>query len=241
MSTYNQQTLAELGAYERPPMLEKEGNFVPPKPDLVFHTAPIVVETDHSAFTVQLSTAKPTQDLSHTNRQSTPIIKEWVSDSEDESETTTPQIATSFVQSTEQVKPPRHSVQPDCDYHAKKKAQPTPRNYAHMGYNKQNASFPKKHPQKHIVHAAVLTKSKPVYVTAVRPVSTAVPKIMMTRPKHAHSIDTKSKLTFRRHITRSKSPKTSNSPPRVTAAQALVVSAAQDYELAARLRAEEQS
>nr|GFC20923.1 hypothetical protein [Tanacetum cinerariifolium] len=72
----------------------------------------------------------------------------------------------------------------------------------------------------------VLTKSKPVYVTTVRPVSVVVPKIMMTRPKHAHSIDTKSKLTFRRHITRSKSPKINNSPPRVTAAQAPVVSAA---------------
>nr|GFA55091.1 hypothetical protein [Tanacetum cinerariifolium] len=61
---------------------------MPPKPDLVFHTAPIAVETDHSAFTVQLSTCKPAQDLSHTNRPSAPIIKDWVSDSEDESETT---------------------------------------------------------------------------------------------------------------------------------------------------------
>nr|GEW65842.1 hypothetical protein [Tanacetum cinerariifolium] len=86
------------------------GNFMPPKPDLVFHTAPIAVETDHSAFTVQLSTAKPTQDLSHTNRPSAPIIELWVSDSEDELETTAPHIAPSFVQSTEQVKPPRHSV-----------------------------------------------------------------------------------------------------------------------------------
>nr|GEX31072.1 hypothetical protein [Tanacetum cinerariifolium] len=88
------------------------GNFMPPKLDLVFHTAPIAVETDHSAFTLHLSTAKPTQDLSHTNRPSAPIIEEWVSDSEDESKTTAPQIAPSFVQSTEQVKPPRHYVQP---------------------------------------------------------------------------------------------------------------------------------
>nr|GFD36517.1 hypothetical protein [Tanacetum cinerariifolium] len=41
---------------------------MPPKPDSVFHTAPIAVETDHSAFTVQLSPAKPAEDLSHTNR-----------------------------------------------------------------------------------------------------------------------------------------------------------------------------
>nr|GEX50699.1 ribonuclease H-like domain-containing protein [Tanacetum cinerariifolium] len=62
------------------------GTFMPPKPDLFFHTAPIAVETDHSAFIVQLSPTKPTQDLSHTNRPTAPIIEDWVSDFEDESE-----------------------------------------------------------------------------------------------------------------------------------------------------------
>nr|GEZ85568.1 hypothetical protein [Tanacetum cinerariifolium] len=86
------------------------GNFMPPKPDLVFNTALIAIETTHSAFTVKLSSSEPTQDLSHTNRPSTPIIEEWVSDSKDDSETTTPQIADSSVQSTKQATPPRHSV-----------------------------------------------------------------------------------------------------------------------------------
>nr|GEY70052.1 hypothetical protein [Tanacetum cinerariifolium] len=121
-----------------------------------------------------LSPFKPAQDLSHTNRPTTPIIEDWVFDSEDESETKASQIVPSFVQSSEQVKTPRHSVQPfetsipaatpkptspksnssgkkrnrktcfvcksvdhlikDCDYHAKKMAQPTPRNYDHRGY-----------------------------------------------------------------------------------------------------------
>nr|GEW37653.1 ribonuclease H-like domain-containing protein [Tanacetum cinerariifolium] len=216
------------------------GTFMPPKPNLVFHTAPIDVETDHSAFTVQLSPSKPTQDLSYTNRPSTPIIEDWVSDFEDESETNDPQSVPSFIQSSEQVKTPRHSVQlveapildatlkptnlksnisskrknrktcfvcrsvdhliKDCDFYAKKKAQPKPRNYAHR----------------------VLTRSKPVSITAVRPVCADVPKIMVSRPRHAHTIDTKSKSPIRRHITRSPSPKTSNSSPRVTAAQAPV-------------------
>nr|GEX09994.1 hypothetical protein [Tanacetum cinerariifolium] len=114
----------------------------------------------------------------------------------------------------------------DCDYHAKKKAQPTPRTYAHRGNNKQNASFTHKHPPKHMVPAVVLTQSKPISITAVRPISADVPKIMVTQPRHAHSIDTKYRSPIRRHITRSPSQKTSNSPPRVTAAQALVVSAA---------------
>nr|GEX61371.1 ribonuclease H-like domain-containing protein [Tanacetum cinerariifolium] len=198
------------GYYVVPPPII--GTFMPPKPDLVFHIASIAVETDHSAFTIQLSPSKPAQD--------------------------------SFVQSSEQVKPHRHSVQPvkapildatlnlpspksngsaktknrkacfvcrsvdhlikECNYHAKKKAQPTSRNYVH----------------------GVLTQSKPVSITAIRPVCNDVPKIMVTRPRHPHSIDTKSKSPIRRRITRSPSPKTSHSPSRVTAAQALVVSAA---------------
>nr|GFD06720.1 hypothetical protein [Tanacetum cinerariifolium] len=74
---------------------------------------------------------------------------------------------------------------------------------------------------------AVLTQSKLVFNTVVRPVSAAVPNIMITRPKYAHSINTKSKSTFRRHLTHSQSLKTSNSPPKVTDAKASVVSAAQ--------------
>nr|GEW98741.1 hypothetical protein [Tanacetum cinerariifolium] len=66
------------------------GTFMPPKPDLVFNTVPTAFETNHSAFTVQLSLSKPEQDLSHTNRPITPIIKDWVSDFEDESETKAP-------------------------------------------------------------------------------------------------------------------------------------------------------
>nr|GEX89387.1 hypothetical protein [Tanacetum cinerariifolium] len=91
------------------------GNFMLPKPDLVFHTAFIAIETAYSAFNVQLSPAKPARDISHATRLMAPIIEDWVSDSEDESEPNDPQM---------------------------------------------------------------LTKSKPVSVTAARPVSTAVPKIM---------------------------------------------------------------
>nr|GFC42157.1 hypothetical protein [Tanacetum cinerariifolium] len=97
----------------------------------------------------------------HKLRPSAPIIEDWVSDSEDESETNDP----------------------------------------HM-----------------------LTQSKPVSITAVRPVCAVVPKIMVTRPRDSHSIDTKSNSPIRRHITRCPSPKTSNSPPRVTPAQAPVFS-----------------
>nr|GFC91205.1 hypothetical protein [Tanacetum cinerariifolium] len=66
-----------------PPITE---NFTPLKPDLVFNTTPLVVESDHLAFNVQLSPAKPVQAISHTTESMAPIIEDWVSDLEDESE-----------------------------------------------------------------------------------------------------------------------------------------------------------
>nr|GEV08630.1 copia protein [Tanacetum cinerariifolium] len=210
----------------------------------------------------ELSPTKPAQDLSHTNRPTAAVIKDWVSDSEDEFEIKPSQIVPSFVQSFEQVKTPRHSVQPvdtsipaatlkpaspksnssgkrrnrkacfvcksvdhlikDCDYHAKKIAQPTSRNYAHRGNHKQYALLTHTNPQKHMVPVAVLTQSKPVSITAVRPVSATVSKIKVTRPRLAHPLVTKSKSPIRRHITRSPSQKTSNSPPIVTTVKAPV-------------------
>nr|GEZ90208.1 hypothetical protein [Tanacetum cinerariifolium] len=106
-------------------------------------------------------------------------------------------------------------------------AQPTLRNYAHRGNHKQYALLTHTTPQNHMVPTLVLTQSKLVFNTAVRPVSVAMPKINMTRPRYAHQVVTKSKSPIRRHITRSPSSKNSNSSPRVTAVKALVVSAAQ--------------
>nr|GEU81148.1 ribonuclease H-like domain-containing protein [Tanacetum cinerariifolium] len=62
------------------------GTFMPPKPDLVFHDAPNVNETVHTAFNVELSPTKPDKDLSPTHRPSAPIIEDRVFDSEDDSE-----------------------------------------------------------------------------------------------------------------------------------------------------------
>nr|GFB45792.1 ribonuclease H-like domain-containing protein [Tanacetum cinerariifolium] len=43
----------------------------------------------------------------------------------------------------------------DCDYHSKKMAQPTPRNYANRGHHKQCVSLTHSKPQKHRVPTAV--------------------------------------------------------------------------------------
>nr|GEV15343.1 putative ribonuclease H-like domain-containing protein [Tanacetum cinerariifolium] len=212
------------------------GTFMPPKPDLVFNTTPTAVVTDHPAFSVQLSPTKPEQDLSHTNRPTALIIEDWVFDSEDEYETKAPPIVPSFVQSFEQVKSPRHSVQPvETSIHSA----------THKPASLESASSGKRRNRKacfvcksvnHLIkdydyHAKkwlnphqgpMHTRSKPVSITAVRPVSAVVPKIKVTRPRLAHPIVTKSKSPIKRHITRSPSPKTSTSPPRVTAVKSPV-------------------
>nr|GEX22587.1 hypothetical protein [Tanacetum cinerariifolium] len=69
---------------------------------------------------------------------------------------------------------------------------------------------------------ALICLSKPVPITVVRPVTTVVPKIKVTRPRHVKPIVTKPNLPTRRHINRRLSPKSSNSPPRVTAVKALM-------------------
>nr|GFB56743.1 hypothetical protein [Tanacetum cinerariifolium] len=68
------------GGYHAVP-LPVTGTFMPPKPDLVFHTPPSD-ENEHLAFNVQLSPTKPDQDLSP--RPSAPIIEDWVSDFEED-------------------------------------------------------------------------------------------------------------------------------------------------------------
>nr|GEV28934.1 putative ribonuclease H-like domain-containing protein [Tanacetum cinerariifolium] len=85
-------------------------NIYAPKPDLVFHDASTINETVHAALNVELIPTKPGKDLSHTHRQSALIIEDWVSDSEDESETEPSQNDPKFVQPTKQVKTPRPSV-----------------------------------------------------------------------------------------------------------------------------------
>nr|GEV49867.1 retrovirus-related Pol polyprotein from transposon TNT 1-94 [Tanacetum cinerariifolium] len=173
----------------------------------------------------KLSPFKPTQDLSHTNRPSSPIIEDWVSDSEDESKTTALQNVPSFVQSSEQVKTPRHSVQPAETSIPISTPKPSSPKSNKSGKRKNRKTCFVCRSVDHLIKD-LLTQSKPVSITVVRPVCAVVPKIMVTRPRHAHSIVRKSKSPIRRHITCIPSPKTCNSSPRVTAAQALVVSAA---------------
>nr|GEX19789.1 ribonuclease H-like domain-containing protein [Tanacetum cinerariifolium] len=113
-----------------------------------------------------------------------------------------------------------------CDYHEKKMAQPTARNHAQRGNHKQYAQMTLLNPQRHVVLAAVLTQSKHVPITVVKPITAVVSKIKVTRPRQDKHIVTKPNSPTKRHINRSSSLKTSNSPPRVTVVKAPMVNAA---------------
>nr|GEU77363.1 hypothetical protein [Tanacetum cinerariifolium] len=90
----------------------------------------------------------------------------------------------------------------DCDYHEKKMAQTTTRNHAQRGTHKQYAKMTHSKPQRHVIPAAVLTQSKLVPITAVRPVNTVVPNTSVTIPRQAKIVVTKTNSTPRRHINR---------------------------------------
>nr|GEX46491.1 putative ribonuclease H-like domain-containing protein [Tanacetum cinerariifolium] len=77
----------------------------------------------------------------------------------------------------------------------------------------------------YVVPTAVLTKSKLVSITAAKPVTTAVPKPFVTRPRHAKTVFTKPPSPPRRNINHSPSLKASTFPQKVTAAQTPMVNA----------------
>nr|GFB93510.1 hypothetical protein [Tanacetum cinerariifolium] len=187
---------------------------MPPKPDLVFHNALNVNETVYIIFNVELSPTKPENDLSYIHRPSAPIIKDWVSDSEDDSEAEIIQNAPSFVQPIEQVKTPRPSVK------TIETSIPTSNHKTTIPKPKSNG--------KNINRKAcfvLFTKSKLVPITAARPVTAVVSKPHVTRPRQAKTIVTKPHSPPTRTINHSPSPKASIFPPKVTAAMALMVNA----------------
>nr|GEW66950.1 hypothetical protein [Tanacetum cinerariifolium] len=210
------------GYHAVPPLYT--GTFMPPKPDLVFHDAPNVNETDHHAFNVDLSPTKPNKDLSHIHRPSAPIIDDWVSDSKDDYELTI--IRQPFQKPKSKgnhrnrkacfvCKSLDHLIK-DCNFDEKKMAQTYIRNCAQRGNHQHYTSMTLPNPQRHVVPTAVLTQSRLVPITAARPVIAVVPKPHVTRPRQVKTIVTKPYLPPRRHINHSPSPKASNFPLKVT-------------------------
>nr|GFC60212.1 hypothetical protein [Tanacetum cinerariifolium] len=148
----------------------------------------------------------------------------------------------SFAQSSELVKSPRHSgssrtkkacfvcksvdhLIKDYDFHARKLAH---RLYASRDIHKLYALVNHSKSSLHKVTTAAPPQSQSVLTTAARSVSAVKPTFSMTQPKLASRTISKSKSPLRWHLPHRPSSNTCNSPPRVTAAKASVVSVAQD-------------
>nr|GEU59821.1 hypothetical protein [Tanacetum cinerariifolium] len=98
--------------HERDDLKLKLEKFQTSSKNLTEWLASQISEKTGLGYNSQLSPTKSAQDFSHTTRPIAPIIEDWVSDSENESETKAPQFVPSFVQSSKHVKSFRHSVQP---------------------------------------------------------------------------------------------------------------------------------
>nr|GFC35262.1 hypothetical protein [Tanacetum cinerariifolium] len=175
------------------------GTFMPPKPDLVFHTPPSD-KNEHFAFNVQISLTKPEQDLS--SRPSAPIIEDWAP---------IPVALTVPLRSKPHLigsrrtkkacfvcKSVDHLIK-DCDFHARKLAH---RPYASRDIHKQYALVNHSKSLLHKVTTAAPPQSQSVLTTATRSVSALKPTFSMTRPKLASRAVSKSKSPLRRHLPR---------------------------------------
>nr|GEU80373.1 uncharacterized mitochondrial protein AtMg00810-like [Tanacetum cinerariifolium] len=194
------------------------GTFMPSKPYLVFHDATNVNKTVHTAFNVELSPTKPDKDLSPSYRPSAPIIEDWVSDSEDESEAEPTHNVPSFFPPLDHVKTPMPSFKTfkhPIPAETHRKDSPKSRNHRHNRNRK--ARFVCK--SLTYLIKDLLTKSRLVPLTTARLVTAVVPQLHVTRPRPAKHVVPKSHSLLRRNINRRPSPKSSNFPQKVTTAK----------------------
>nr|GEZ95659.1 hypothetical protein [Tanacetum cinerariifolium] len=205
-----------------PPMT---GTFMPPKPDLVFHTPPFD-ENEHLTFNVTKDVPSFAQspELVKSPRYSgllSPPPKSIAL-----SVPLSPKSPSKGSKKTKKIcfvcKSETHLIK-DCDFHARKLAQKSyasrdiHQHYAPMSYSR----FPL-----HKVSAAAPSKFQPVFTAAARTISAVKPKFSKTRPNITPYAVSKSKSPLRRPFIRHHSPKPSISPARVNAAKPFAVSAA---------------
>nr|GEV63891.1 putative ribonuclease H-like domain-containing protein [Tanacetum cinerariifolium] len=195
------------------------GTIMPPKPNLVFCDSPNVNETIYTAFNVELSPTKPDKDLSY--RSSTPIIEDWVFDSEDASEDELPQNVPSFVQPTEQVKTPRpfvNTIENSIPVAKHKTTIPKPK--SHRTSRNRKACFVCKS-LTHLIKDCDFYEKKMAQTSARThaPRGTHQQYAKMTLPNPQRHV---------RNIHRSPSPKASTFPLKVTAATAPMVNAVKE-------------
>ncbi|GJR77329.1 hypothetical protein Tco_0089694 [Tanacetum coccineum] len=186
------------------------GNFMPPKPDLSFSgleefvNEPIVSEPTVKKAVVDTSEAKASADKLKVVKKNfgPPLIKDWISDSEDEAgskpkiekKTVKPTFAKiEFVKSKEQVKSPRKTTVKQGDQ------------------NRLNT-------HSNMVPKAVLMRSDLVSLTTTRPVNTAQPRTTVNSARPMTNVFNKAHSTVRRPINNKTTTKNSNFNQKVNTA-----------------------
>nr|GEV10283.1 hypothetical protein [Tanacetum cinerariifolium] len=211
------------GYHAVPPLVS--GTFMPPKPDLVFHTPPSD-ENEHIAFNVTKDVPSFAQSLElvkssrHSGLLSQPpmsVAPHVPLRTHSPSKGSRRTKKTCFVCKSE-----THLIK-DCDFHTRKLAQ---KSYASRDIHKQYALINYSKFPLHKVSTAAPPKSQPVLTTAARTVSAVKPKFSKTRPTLASHAVSRSQTHYRRPITRPPSSNSRNSPLRVTTAKASAISAA---------------
>nr|GEZ55348.1 hypothetical protein [Tanacetum cinerariifolium] len=176
------------------------GTFMPPKPDLVFHTPPSD-ENEHLAFNV--------------------------SDSKEDDMPQVTKDVPSFSQSPELVKSPRHSGLLSQSPMSVAPPVPLRTNSPLKGLRRTKKTYFVCKIENHLIKDSP-PKSQPVLTTAARPVSAVKLKFSKTRPNLTSHAVSKSKSPLTRSFPRHPSSKPITSPPRVTVAKPSAVSAAQN-------------
>nr|GEY12095.1 putative ribonuclease H-like domain-containing protein [Tanacetum cinerariifolium] len=212
------------GYHVVPPLVT--GTFMPPKPDLVFHTPPSD-ENEHLAFNA-------IKDVPSFIQSSALVKSPWHSGQLFQAPTpVTPIVSlrsnpySKGFRRTKKAcfvcKSVKHLIK-DYDYHARKLAH---RTYASRDVHKQYAQVNHSKSPLHNVTSTAPPWSQSVLTTAARTVSAVKPIFSMTRPNLASRAVSQYKSPIRRHSTRHPSLNSQNSPLRVTAAEPSTVSAAQ--------------
>nr|GEX32668.1 uncharacterized mitochondrial protein AtMg00810-like [Tanacetum cinerariifolium] len=196
------------GYHVVPPLYTR--TFMPPKPDLVFNDAPNDSESVANVFNVESSLNKPSKDMSKTLRHDAPIIKDWISDPEDETdiEYVPKQKEPSFVLTFEHVKNPRESI--------KKVEHPKQANNLRTNNQKSRVRMIHPHLNRNVVPTTVLTRSRLVSFNAARPVPTTVSQSTMKSPRPVKHVVNKAHSTIRRPINYKPATKNSNFHKKVT-------------------------
>nr|GEW85228.1 hypothetical protein [Tanacetum cinerariifolium] len=212
------------------------GTFMPSKLDLVFADDPNASESVANMVNVESSTNKPSKDMSKTHRSDAPIIKDWISDTGDETkiEYVLKQREPSFVPPSEHVKTSRESVKKvkhhkqdknlkkdnlkfrDCDHYEKQMVQQPMWNSEMRVNHKNSIRMIHPHSNRNVVPTTVLTRSRLVSFNAARPVPTAIPQSTVKSPRPVKHVVNKAYSPIRRLINHRPTTKNSNFNKKVT-------------------------